>query len=178
LSISKEEKQAQVEDLHKKFKIAKVSILTHYSGLNVTEMTKLRHQLRSVSAELCVVKNTLAVRAAEGTPLDHVRPAFQGPVAVAMGYADPVAPVRIVKEFSDKNERLLIKMGVVEGRVMDLKNIKFIAQLPEKEVLMAKVITQMQAPLAGLSSVLHGVLYQIVGTIEAIKDKMSSATTA
>ena len=142
----------------------------------MTEITKLRHRLRSVSAELCVVKNTLATRAAEGTPLDHVRPAFEGPVAVALGYADPVAPARIVKEFSDENEQLRIKMGVVEGRVVDSENIKFIAQLPEKEVLMAKLIMQMQAPLTGLSGVLHGILYQFVGTIEAIKDKKNSAT--
>jgi large subunit ribosomal protein L7/L12 len=176
LSLSKEEKRAQVNELHEKFKAATVSILTHYSGLNVTDMMELRRRLRSVNAELRVVKNTLAARAVEGTSLDHARADFQGPIAVALGYADPVAPTKIVKEFSDNNEQFRIKLGIIEGRVMDSANIRFVAQLPEKEVLLAKLVSQIQAPLVELTGIFQGILYQFVGTIEAIQEKKKSTT--
>lgn len=176
MSVSKEKKQVKVNELHKKFKSATVGILTNFNGLNVMEMMELRHQLRSVNAELCVVKNTLATRAAEGTSLDHARSAFEGPIAIALGYADPVAPTRIVKKFSDKNEQLRIKLGVIEGRIMDSVKIKFVAQLPEKEVLMAELVSQLQAPIAELTGIFQGMLYQFIGIIEAIKDKRNSTT--
>jgi ribosomal protein L10 len=177
LSVSKDKKQVKVNELHEKFKSATVGILTNYDGLNVMEMMELRQQLRSVNAELRVVKNTLAARAAEGTSLDHARSAFEGPIAIALGYADPVAPTRIVKKFSDENEQLRIKMGVLEGRVMDSVNIKFIAQLPEREVLMAELVYQIQAPIVEFAGIFQGMIYQFIGTLAAIKDKKKSTTT-
>ena len=174
--MKKEEKQKQISELHEKFSTATVAILTEYMGLNVTEMTELRHQLRSVNAELRVVKNTLAVRAAEGTRLSEARPAFQGPVAVALGYADPVAPARIVKEFSDKKEQLKIKLGVIEGRVIDSKNLKAVARLPKREVLLANLVGQLQLPFTEAVWCLEGILRQFIGTVQAIKEKKALST--
>lgn len=174
--MRKEAKQKQISELHEKFSTATVAILTEYKGLNVTEMTELRRQLRSVNAELRVVKNTLAVRAAEGTRLSEAKPAFQGPVAVALGYADPVAPARIVKEFSDKKEQLKIKLGVIEGRVIDSKNLKAVARLPKREVLLANLVGQLQLPFTEVVWCLEGILRQFIGTVQAIKEKKALST--
>ena len=170
-ATTKEGKQKEVNELHEKFKSAKIGILTNYSGLSVSDITDLRNRLRSVEAELRVVKNTLAVRAAEGTSLDHAKSAFEGPVAVALGYADPVSPAKILTEFSNQNDHFQIKLGVIEGRLVDPDHIKFIASLPDKDTLLASLISQIQAPLAGICFVLEGIIHQFIGTLEGIKEK-------
>lgn len=174
--MNKEEKQKWVGLLHEKFNKATVAILTEYNGLNVAEMTELRSQLRSAGAELRVVKNTLAVQAAEGTRLGEVRSAFQGPIAVALGYHDPVAPVKILEAFSDNKKQLKIKLGLVEGHILDSRNIKAVARLPKREVLLAHLVGQLQQPLRGLVWCLEGIPREFVGTLQAIKDKKAAET--
>jgi ribosomal protein L10 len=172
--MKREEKEKQIQELHEKFSSATVAIMAEYSGLNVEDLTDLRRLLRKADAEFRVVKNTMAVRAAEGTSAVEAKPAFQGPIAVAFGYADPVPPTKIMKEFADKKEMLKIKMGVIEGRIVDAKNIKFIAQLPSREVLIANLVSQLQAPITGVVWVLEGLMQQLVGTLDAIREKKGS----
>jgi large subunit ribosomal protein L7/L12 len=172
--MKKEDKQKEISELHEKFNTATVAILAEYKGLNVAEITELRHQLHSVDAELRVVKNTLAIRAAEGTQLVDARSSFEGPVAVALGYADPVAPTKVVKEFSDKKEQLKIKLGVIEGRVMDAPKLKVVAQLPKREVLLAHLVGQLEAPFRGVVLCLEGILRDFILTVEAVKAKKAT----
>ena len=174
--MTREEKQTQVKDLHEKFSTATVAILAEFNGLKVEEITELRRKLRSAEGELKVVKNNLAIRAVDGTPLSETKPSFVGPVAVAFGYADPVPATKIVQEFSDEKDKFKIKIGVIEGRVIDSKNIKFVARLPAKEVLIANLVSQLQAPITGIVFVLEGMLQQFVGVLEAIKEKKGPAT--
>ena len=171
--MNREEKQKQVDELRGKFNSATVAILTEYSGLNVEEMTDLRRKLRSADAEFRVVKNTIAIRATEGTALVDVRDGFEGPTAVTFGYGDPVLPTKVIQEFSDKQELLKVKKGVVEGRSIDSDQIKKIAKLPGREVLLTRLVTQIQAPLVGLVYALQWNLQQLVGTLESIKEKKS-----
>jgi ribosomal protein L10 len=173
--MKKENKEKEISELHEKFNTATVAILTEYKGLTVANITELRQQLRSVDAELRVVKNTLAIRAAEGTRIVDAKSSFEGPIAVALGYADPVAPTRVVKEFSDKLDLLKIKLGVIEGRVIDVQKIKAVARLPKREVLLANLVGQLEMPIRGIVLCLEGVLRNFVLAVEAIKDKKAAS---
>lgn len=171
--MNREEKQKQVDELRNKFNSATVAILTEFSGLTVEEMTDLRRKLRSAGAELRVVKNTIAFRAAEGTALIDVRDGFEGPTAVTFGYGDPVPATKVIQEFSEQQGLLKLKKGVVEGRAVDSSQIKKMAKLPGREVLLASLVAQIQAPLVGLVYALEWNLQQLVGTLESIKEKKS-----
>lgn len=175
MKMKREEKQQVVDDLHEKFSTATVAILTEFNGLGVSEMTELRQKLRAVKGELRVVKNTLARRAAEGTSMTATQEAFQGPIAVTFGYADPVAPARILKEFVDKRtEKIKVKIGVVEGQVLDAAGLKRVASLPKKEVLIADLMSRMQAPMSGLVGGLQGILRKFVYVLSAIQKKQTT----
>lgn len=176
MKMKREEKQQVVNELHEKFSRANVAILMEFKGLGVSEMTDLRQKLREVQGELRVVKNTLARRAAEGTSLTGAQEAFQGPIAVTFGYADPVAPARILKQFVDKRtEKIKVKIGVVEGQVLDSNGIKIVASLPKKEVLIADLMGRMQSPMTGLVGGLQGILRKFVYALSAIRDKQTES---
>jgi len=175
MKMKREEKQQVVNELHEKFSTATVAILTEFNGLGVSEMTELRQKLRSVKGELRVVKNTLARRAAEGTSMTATQDAFQGPIAVTFGYADPVAPAKILKEFVDKRtEKIRVKIGVVEGQVLDAVGLKRVASLPKKEVLIADLMSRMQSPMSGLVGGLQGILRKFVYALSAIQKKQTT----
>jgi ribosomal protein L10 len=175
MKMKKEEKQQLVNELHEKFSTATVAILMEFNGLGVSEMTDLRQKLRGVKGELRVVKNTLARRATEGTSMTATREAFQGPIAVTFGYADPVAPAKILKEFVDKRtEKIKVKIGVVEGQVLDSKGINMVASLPKKEVLIAVLMSRMQSPMSGLVGGLQGILRKLVYALSAIREKQTA----
>lgn len=175
--MNKTEKQQMIDDLHRRFETATVAILVEYSGLDVGQMTELRQKLRGAKAELKVVKNTLAMRAVEGTPLLEGKTSFSGPIAVTLGYADPVEPAKIVHEFSVKQEKLKVKFGLVEGRALDAKAISAVAKLPKREVLLANLVGQLQAPISGWVWCLDAVLQEFVGVLTAIKDKKQEGAT-
>jgi large subunit ribosomal protein L7/L12 len=175
MKMKREEKQQLVNELHEKFSTATVAILTEFNGLGVSEMTELRQKLRGVKGELRVVKNTLARRAVEGTSMTATLDAFQGPIAVTFGYADPVAPAKILKEFVDKRtEKIKVKIGVVEGQVLDSMGLKRVASLPKKEVLIADLMNRMQAPMSGLVGGLQGILRKLVYALSAIQKKQTT----
>jgi len=178
MKMKREEKQRQVDELHEKFLTAKMAILTEFKGLAVSEMTELRQKLRGAKGELRVVKNTLARRAAEGTNVSPTQEAFQGAIAVAFGYDDPVAPAKILKEFVDKrSEKIKVKIGVVEGQVLDSKGLKAVASLPKKEVLIADLLSRMQSPVSGLFGGLQGIIRKFVYAVSAIRDQQSTKTS-
>jgi ribosomal protein L10 len=175
MKMKRDEKQVLVDELHEKFSTATVSILMEFNGLGVSEMTELRQKLRGVKGELRVVKNTLARRAVEGTSMTATREAFQGPIAVTFGYADPVAPAKILKEFVDKRtDKLKVKIGVVEGQVLDSMGIKRVASLPKKEVLISDLMSRMQSPMYGLVGGLQGILTKLVYALSAVREKQAA----
>ena len=175
MNAKREEKVQQVKQLHEKFSSSTVAILMEFNGLNVSEMTELRQKLRGAKGELCVVKNTLARRATEGTGMAALPDVFQGPIAVTFGYADPVAPTKVLKEFTDKRpDRVKVKVGMVEGKVLDLKDLKRVASLPKKEVLVADLIGRMQSPINGLVGGLQGILRKLVYVMAAIQNKQTT----
>jgi len=176
MKMKREEKQQLITELHEKFSTASVAILMEFNGLGVSEMTELRQKLRGAKGELQVVKNTLARRAADGTNMKATQDAFQGPTAVTFGYGDPVAPARILKEFVDKRtEKVKVKIGMVEGQVLDATGLKKVASLPKKEVLIADLMSRMQSPMYGLVGGLQGILRKLVYALSAIRDKPTTS---
>jgi len=175
MKMKLEEKQRLVDELHEKFSTASVAILTEFNGLGVSEMTELRQKLRGVKGELCVVKNTLARRAVKGTSMTGTRDSFQGPIAVTFGYADPVAPAKIIKEFIEKRtEKIKVKIGVVEGQLLDPNALKRVAGLPKKEVLISDLLGRMQSPISGLVGGLQGIVRKFVYVLSAIQKKQTT----
>jgi large subunit ribosomal protein L10 len=172
------EKEKIVEDLHEKFSRARTALLTDFRGLNMSAMTELRSQLRGASVEYRVVKNTLMKRAADGTDMALLKEHFLGPCAVALSYKDPVAPAKILMKFSEDNSALEVRVGVVEGRVVDLAGIKRLSKLPSQGVLLAQLLSVMNAPVTGLVTVLSGVLRNFLGVVEAIKRQKEGAAQA
>jgi large subunit ribosomal protein L7/L12 len=172
--MRKEAKGQAIAELHDKFGRARVAVLTETTGLTGTEVTELRRQLRGAKAELKVVKNTLAVRAADGTPLSGAKQYFKGPLSVAIGYDDPALPAKILRDFIAKEKRdkkMRIMAGVVEGNLFDAARMKAVADLPSRQVLLSRLLGGMQGPISGLVGTLGGILSNFLRVLIAIKDK-------
>ena len=105
--MKKEDKSVAVEDLHDRFSRARLAILAECGGMSVNQITQLRRQLRGAKAELRVVKNTLAIRASEGTSLSSMKPLFKGQSAVVIGYDDPVLPAKVLREFYSSTKNVM-----------------------------------------------------------------------
>jgi len=179
--MRKDLKGPAVAELREKFGRARVAVLTETVGLNGNEVTELRRLLRGVKAELKVVKNTLAVLAAEGTPMAGVKEHFKGALSVAIGYDDPALPTKILRDFIAKEKRdkkMRITVGMVEGNVFDAARIKAVAELPSRQVLLSQLLGGMQGPLSGLVGTLNGILGNFVGVLIAIKDKPKEGVMA
>ncbi len=172
--MKKEDKATAVAELNEKFARARLVILTECTGLPVNHLTELRKQLRNVKAEYKVVKNTLAIRAAEGTMLAEVKPHFKGPLGVVIGYDDPVLPAKVLREFiqaEKRDEKIKVTVGVLEGKLLQAAQLAAVAKLPKKEILLAMMLAAMQGPVRGFVYALSGILRGFVGVISAIQDK-------
>ena len=167
--MKRNEKEKVVEALHDKFSRARSVLIPDYRGLDMSAMSELRQRLRDASVEYRVVKNTLMTRAADGTNMALLKDHFAGPCAVALGYEDAVAPAKVLMKFSEENAALEVKVGIVEGQVVDLPGIKRLAKLPSREVLLAQLLSVMNAPVTSLVTVLSGVLRNFLGVLEAVK---------
>ena len=172
--MKKDEKATVVAELHERFSRAKLAIMTECSGLSVNEVTELRKQLRGAKAEFKVVKNTLAARAVEGTSLEAVKAHFKGPLAMMIGYDDPVLPTKIFRDFiraEKREDRIKITVGVLEGHLLPAPRLLAVASLPSRETLLSMVLSAMQGPVRGLVFALSGLVRGLVGVIVAIQDK-------
>ncbi len=164
-----EEKGQVISEVKEKLSLAKSIVLTDYRGLTVGEVTKLRAQLRNAGVEFKVIKNTFVRRAANEIGLQGLDSYLEGPTAVAFGVNDPVAPAKILSDFAKTNKALEIKAGVVEGKVIDTEGVKALADLPPREVLLAKVLGAMQSPLVGMANVLQGPIRKMGYALEEVR---------
>ena len=170
-----ENKKQIVEDLKEKFATTKVVIVTDYKGLNVAQMTELRRKLNEANVEYKVVKNTLLKRASEGTDAKLLTDVFKGPSGIAFSFDDPVAPAKVLTQFAKDNDKLEIKAGVMDGKIMDLDTITALSKLPSREELLAQVLSAMNAVPAGLVRALADVPRRMVNVLNAIKDQKEAA---
>ena len=167
-------KKRIAENLQRRFEKSSIVILTDYKGLDVSSMNVLRRKLREADAEYQVAKNSLLIRASEGNDVSLIKDQFKGPSAVALSYDDPVGPAKVLTEFIKENGKLEIKSGVLNGKVVDFAGIKELSLLPSREVLLAYVLTTMNAVPTSLVTALSDAPRRIVNVIQAIKDKKES----
>ena len=165
------EKKRIADDLQGRFKRSTIVILTDYKGLDVSAMNTLRRKLREANAEYQVAKNSLLVRAAEGNDVTLIKDQFKGPSAIALSYDDPVAPAKVLTDFIKENKNFEIKVGVLNGKVVDIKGIKALSSLPSREVLLAQVLSTMNAVPTSLVTALSDVPRRLLNVLQAVKDQ-------
>ena len=164
------EKEAVVVEVGKILQEARGVFITNFQGLNVEMMIDLRRKCRQASVEYRVVKNTLARLAAKNAGWDEMVEYFEGPSALAYSYADPSSPARVISEFAKKAEKPTIKVSLFEGVFYGPDDAAMIATLPPKDVLLAKLMGGLNAPVQGLVGGLNGLLQKLVMTLDAVKD--------
>ena len=169
------QKREVIDGIGGKMKAAKAMVFADYRGLTVEQDTELRSSLRKAGVEYKVVKNTLTRFAAKENGLEGLSNYLSGPTAMASSAGDPVAPAKIMSEYAKKFENLKIKVGVLEGKVIDPDGIKALADLPSREVLIAKVLGGFNAPLSGFVNVLNGNLRGLVVALNAIAEQKAKA---
>lgn len=170
-----EQKKAIAEELHEKFSKAKVVIVTDYKGMDVAATNQLRRKLREAGIEYRVAKNSLLARASKDTDVEAIIDQFKGPNAIAMSYDDPVAPAKVLTDFMKANAKLEIKVGVLNGKALNIDDIKALSALPSREVLLARVLSVMNAVPTSFVRVLAGVPVQFLNVLQAIKEKKEAA---
>lgn len=170
-----QQKKEVVNELTQKIKVAKTIVFADYRGLTVEQDTQLRSELRKAGVEYKVVKNTLTKFAAKENGLDGIDTFLNGPTSMAYSENDYVAPAKVLSDFAKKFEKLEIKVGVVDGKVVSVESIKDLADLPSKEVLIARVLGGLNAPISGLVNVLNGNIRGLVVALNAIAEKQANA---
>ena len=169
------EKKRIAEDLQGRFEKSTIVILTDYKGLDVESMNALRRKLREANTEYQVVKNSLLVRASEGNDIALIKDQFKGPSAIALSYDDPVAPAKVLTDFVKENKNFEVKVGVLNGKVINLDGIKALSSLPSREVLLAQVLSAMNAVPTSLVTALSDVPRRLLNVLQAIKEQKEAA---
>lgn len=170
--MNRTEKATQIEELGAGLAKSGNAILFAFAGLKVPEVTELRRQVRATKSRYVVVKNTLALRAAKGTPLEALSDHFVGATAVAFNEDNPVALAKVLTAFAKVNPNLVFKAALVEGKAITAAEIKSIAELPTREELVSKLLFILQSPLRRLVTVLNGPIRNLAGVVSQIAEKV------
>ena len=166
--MSKEKKAQIIERLREVFSTCNIGILTDYRGLSAPEMTILRRSLRELSIEYKVIKNTLARFAAERAGKEDLVSLFEGPIAIAFSYGDIIEPARVLSDYIRTSKATLdIKGGFLGDRLLTSKEVMTLAALPPREVLLAKIMGGMQAPILILLSQLATPVRGFINVLQA-----------
>ena len=167
--MNRSEKERIVSELHQRLREFRAVIFTDFRGLNMEEITRLRRQLQEASVEYRVVKNTLMRLASKETSLEGLSDLFVGPTAMAVSYDDPLAPARVLSEFSKETPMLEIKGGLIEGRVVGPHEIEGMAKLPGREVLLGNLLRLLKGGQFRLVNVLSAHIRRLVQVLEVIR---------
>jgi large subunit ribosomal protein L10 len=161
------EKTESVEELKERFAGVQSAVLTEYRGLTVRQLSDLRKQLKGAAAEYKVVKNRLARIAIKGSPLDGLGSHLTGPTGVAYTRKDPVPVAKALQNFVRNNPALTIKVGMIEGKVLEPAALKSLADLPSKDALRAQIVGAVQGPMAKIVTLLTAVQGELARVFEA-----------
>ena len=173
--MNRREKAQEVQSIGELMGSTNHAFLLDFAGLDVAQATELRRKLREQEACMRVVKNRLAVRALEGTPLGQLNEAFVGQTAIAyLTGTDVVGVAKLIRDFAEEHEVLRVKAGVVDGQVITTEEFETLADLPPREALLAKALYLMIYPVAGLVTALRGVIRSSVVVLDQIRLKKES----
>ena len=157
MAVTKAKKQEQVEKLSKNLKDVSNVVVATYTKLTVAQDYELRKALRSAGAKYQVVKNTLAEKAAKGTKVEGALKDLAGVTSIAYTTGDPVAMAKALTKYAKDTPEFTFKVGVVEGRVINIKEIEALASMPSKEELMSKLLFLINAPAQRLATAINAV---------------------
>jgi large subunit ribosomal protein L10 len=176
---TREQKQKDLEALAQQFQAASTAMFVGFKKMTVPKDQELRNRLREAGAEYTVVKNTLARRAAEGTPFAQAAEHFKGVTAVALGQGDVVTLSKAVSKFAKDNpEVFTFKAGVVEGKVVALRDVEAIASLPPKEELISKIMFLINCQATRLVTVLSAVPRNLAIVVKQIGEQRGGGEEA
>jgi len=158
--MSKTERQASVAALTERLSQSRHIYVTDFSGLNVQKLTELRRRLRAAGARYVVVKNTLAQRALEANRIAELGQHLAGPTGLVLAGSDPLPAAKVISDFAREHQKPAVRIGLVDGKPVDPAFVKRLGELPSREVLYAR-----------LAGCFNGLLYQVVGALEALREK-------
>ena len=167
-------KARRIDDIGALVKGAKSIILADFTGLNVKDISELRRSCRENGVSFRVVKNTLAKRSFDAAGIAGVSVLLDGPTAVAVSTEDEARAAQVLKKFADDYELPRLKGGYVQGRVLSAEEVRRLAALPGREVLLAHVVGTFQAPLRGIVNCLSASLRDLVNVLKAVQDKKAA----
>lgn len=153
-----EEKKQIVAATVEQFKTAVSGVFVDYCGLTVEEDTQLRNKLREAGVEYKVIKNTLTRFAAKEVGFDELDPILNGPTSLAISMTDEVTPAKVIADFAKTHEQLEIKAGFLDGKVLQLDEVKKLAATPNRETLLAKLLGSLNAPISNLARTLQALV--------------------
>jgi large subunit ribosomal protein L10 len=170
--MNKDQKTAFVDELQDKLSGAQAFYLTDFTGMSVKQVTQFRARLRKQGVEYVVVKNTLAQRAVTALDMESVADFFTGPTGLVIGRDDPVAAAKVLSDFAREfDNKPAIKAGVVERRGITPDQVKQLAELPPKEVLLAQLAGGLQAPMARLAGGMQNLLGGFIRAVDALRQQ-------
>ena len=173
--VIRPEKVAMIAALKETMKNAKGAVLTDYRGIKVAQDTKLRRKMREAGVQYSVIKNNMASIAAKEAGIEGLDAYLKGPLALVSSDKDPVAAAKLISEFIKENRIMEIKGGLVEGTVIDAEGVKALANLPSREILLARLLGSMQSPITGFVTVLQGNIRNLVYALDQVRQQKESA---
>ena len=176
--MNRKEKEQVVSELQKQVEQVKAVVLTNYRGLKVGQMDQLRRRLREEKITYSVVKNTMMKLASKGSALEKLHDYFEGPTAIAMSTGDPIPLARILSEFQKAQPLLEIKAGWIEGRVSSPEEVKALASMPSREVMLGKILGSIQMSGMQVAGTILSALQQVVSTVQARVDQLEKQSSS
>lgn len=173
--MKKEDKAAKVAELAELAKSSNAMLVADYRGISVAEARQIRNELREAGAHFEVTKNTLMMRAVDEADAADMKEYLTGPSAVAFCGEDAVNPAKVLMKFSKALKPFEIKGGLLEGKLIDVDKIKFLASLPPREVLLTQLLGAMQGPIRGLATVCAGPIRGLVTVLQRIQEQKEAA---
>ena len=167
-------KQEKIEAMKENFAKAKVAVVIEYRGLTVEEITKLRRALQKENSDYMVTKNTLAKVASKGTQFEVLEDVLKGPVAIAFGFADEVAPAKVLTKFIKEAKKGQIIAAALDGKLLDAKETAVLAELPSKEELYAKMLGCINSPATGIAGAVNAVMSGLVRAMDQVAKQKSA----
>lgn len=161
-------KQEKIEAMKEKFAKAKVAVVTEYRGLTVEEITNLRRSLQKENSDYMVTKNTLAKVATKDTPFEVLADTLKGPIAIAFGFNDEVAPAKIMTKFIKDVKKGEIIASAMDGKLLNAKETEVLASLPSKEELYAKMLGSINSPATGIVGAVNAVMSALVRAMDQV----------
>ena len=168
------QKEKEIEVLHREFEESPNALLVGFQGIKVGTDERLRRELRQANVSYRVVKNTLAIRAADGTPMEQVKEQFTGATAVALSKTDPVTLAKLLSKWAKETPVFSFKAAVVEGKAIEVKEIESLSNLPSKEVLISKVMFLINSSAQRLAVATAGVARNLTIVLDQVRVQKES----